>query len=454
MQGDKACGESCGPCDIGVFSCEDQACVFEEPWVGWVSDTWTCDEVIVVSSNGDDAADGGPDSPIQTVARARALGEQRSAKVIAIVGAGIWDESVQVLDGLSIIGGLNSALSRSDDRPVLRASGRNVDAAISGIELAEIRRATRVAGLEVQASGGFTNYGIRVVNSQNVWLHDLLIRSGAGQNGRPGASGAPGREGTIGENGGEGVPHIEGLGGTNEHCPDAAGGDGGRGGAVDVRGKNALAGALGGMSEGQAGGDGSGGEPGKDGAPSRFIDGFWIPGASGESGSRGEHGGGGAGGAGGEGMNSGGGGGGGAGGCGGLGGEGGAGGGSSIGILIASSAVQLSGVEIRAATGGDGGQGGVGGTGGIGMRGGFGSQGSGGNPGFRGGRGGAGGAGGAGGNGFGGNSIGVLCNEDVSGTVKDLKVEVDNGGLSGGIHATDRALRSEFHNCTNLFIGD
>lgn len=272
-----------------------------------------------------------------------------------------------------------------------------------------------------------------------------------------GGNGGMGVNGTEGKPGAEGKPGIDG----GTFIP---GGDGGTKGEFEKVGSSSSFWycEAGNGDPGINGTEGDAGQAGLGGEGMGVVqDGRWVANQTGQPGKPGEPGaGGGGGGSGGscdssEALvaNSGAGGGGGSGGCGGQGGEGGGGGGASIALYLINSHVEMEGLTLQTAGGGEGGRGGPGGPGGMGGPGGTGGgnftltdfpsdagryesvSGRGGN----GGNGGDGGTGGPGGGGGGGPSVGVWCGPNSS-YVSDTELAEDelgpggNGGQSPGGH--------------------
>ena len=452
FSGTSECG-ACGPCGVGQMDCDTGSCSFGTPWVGAVEGRMSCDELVFVSRGGsDEEGEGSVDEPFRTLSYALATAYQAGSSVVVVLGGGDFEESLQVVEGISIIGGVSEdTLQATDIRPrvVVEAESEH----LAGIEVLNVARRVLVRGIDVRVSGGVTNYGLRISESSSVSIEDMSIWSGPGRAGRDGHPGTPGERGTQGDNGGLGEAWRAGLRGENEACPVAAGGDGGFGGREgqpETQGQGAPGGTIGRWGPGQDGFAVEDGTPGVDGEPSRENDGLWVLGVPGTEGAPGEHGIGGSGGAGGEESSSGnvggGGGGGGAGGCGGGGGTGGEGGGSSLGVLVSGSTVFFRNTAIQSSEGGGGGAGGAGGAGGQGRRGGTGASGVlNGQNGFDGGSGSNGGAGGRGGDGRGGNSFAVVCGPGTSLVSEDVTLAHGLGGRDGQLGS--RAESGEILGC-------
>lgn len=427
------CGGMCGPCGLGSFDCEHEQCVKPEGWGSALDGVEDCSDVIFVSEEHEGEEDGSKEAPMTSLQAAVELAREEGASLVAM-DDGVWREEV-VVEGVSLV-----AL---EGRPSVVAEGSGEHA--TGVTVKGGDDLT-ISGLDVEASGAITNYGMRVLDG-DVRLVDVSIQAGKGKDGEDGDDGAGGGSGTRGEDGGWQERWRGGRRGENAECSAANGGDGGRGrvgGNEASQGEGSTGGAVGTWGSGENGWDGAPGDDGRPGEGSELIDGLWERGGEGEQGESGEPGVGGAGGGGGgagdsEGVG-GGGGAGGAGGCGGQGGEGGESGGSSIGLLVWKGNVELVNSEVESEEGGDGGRGGRGGLGGEGRGGGSGASGDGsGDSGSDGGRGGDGGPGGKGGYGRGGQSYAVVCGDDA--TLKVSKSQLVHA--SGGREGPDLAMHAE-----------
>lgn len=429
----RTCGE-CGPCGVGE-KCGDGECSFSGVWEGVASEEMSCEDIVVVVEGAAESGRGTAEDPVGTIGRALELLTEREGDVVVLVGEGEWRESVAVETGVSLVGGVDRELQPDDVRPrIIQDGGDHVE----GLRIEGVKRRVQVAGVEIEARGGKTNYGARVIDSDDVTFRDVRLFSGGGGTGEDGVDGEPGARGEAGLDGGMTQDWIGGFGGVNEACPEANGGDGGdgeRAGLTDgEEGADSVGGAIGRWGDGEDGYGVSDGEQGGPGSEGGLEGAFWVPGEPGTSGEDGEHGIGGAGGGGrrvsGQSGSGGGGGGGGAGGCGGEGGAGGEGGGSSIGLFTVNSIVELVEVEAASGAGGDGGLGGAGGDGGEGRRGGAGGNGIGpGEAGYGGGKGSDGGKGGMGGRGQGGNSYSLVCGDNAEVAIgENVRLEHGEGG--------------------------
>lgn len=449
---------------------------------------------IFVANTGFDSPTCGllPSDPCRTInfSLQRALSAGLSCVYIQ---AGVYDEIVPMVNGISLQGGFNSDWiegsytvpshavrirgglhTGSSQYVTIRAVGLSVPTVVSNLI---------IYGPHVPPNEfGKGSYAVYASASNRLLLKDLHIEAGNGALGADGATGSDGAPGTPGQPGQNGQhvagcdSNTRGLGGGAglATCGGTAvsGGAGGHGGKADTLcpsntavapGLNGNPGPNGGGAGGFAvtngpvnclgdGGNGADGPAGANGgsavggASGAVVNGFWVStsGGTGASGAAGRGGGGGAGGSGcqdfvnqanfnayGPG-----GGGGGSGGCGGGGGGGGTGGGGSFAVFANGSTVELHNVSIWRGIGGRGGAGGVAGNGGEGGIGGLGGiiTGALSTMGGAGGKGGKGGNGGQGGGGAGGISAGIFCN---SSNIVSNGVTIAGGAGGNGGPATN-----------------
>ncbi|NUP04678.1 MAG: PE-PGRS family protein [Polyangiaceae bacterium] len=395
--------------------------------------------VYVSASTGSDATGSGTrEMPLATIAGALAVAQANGVPAVCLSGED-YNESVNVVSGISIYGGFDHL---DPDFKFRRKAGITTRVIATGtvFNVASITSDTHIEGLTIIANqangGGASTYGVHMVNGNSqgtLFVRYNVIQVGAGANGSDGGNGNPHAQsvapgGNAGENGCDGCSGA-GAGGPQTNCTEfgGKGGNGGYGGATGQNGSpgsgnapvglgDASNGCFGSVETAGTGGNGSpNGAQGQSGGGGTAIGtvagGIYAPsnGGIGIGGANGKGGSGGGGGGGGESdtfCNSDRGGGGGSGGCGGLGGNpglGGQGGGGSFGVFVAAGKIEVADNEITTASGGAGGDGGngaagqTGGTGGIG--GGSADDADAGGPGGSGSNGGAGGPGGGGGGG-------------------------------------------------------
>lgn len=408
-----------GPCDEVpgvtpyVYVCEDgqsQGVIFMDP------------------EGGDDAGDGTREAPVASLVRAYELAtEDQELRAVAILGSPTLTGPVDLLNGVSLVGGWGEGWRPDDNSRPIITSADTVDeqGQLLAVRGKTLDRGQTLAGLNLQVVGDAGPLiGLLCAGCVGLSIERVTIEVGDAADGADGMTPAPGADGARGADGGDPSRRQGGVAPSAPACPDARGGDGGTGGAASsgtsisaTAGDPSPLGATGGPRglAGDDGGDGRDGRDGGAGAPGRLDTPGWIPGAlatRGEAGEDGRGGGGGGGGRVGAEVGTGGGGGsGGNGGCGGEGGEPGQHGHPAIGLALIDSQVTLhAGVEVRVGDGGDAGSGAQGAPGGRGAPGGVGAQGLGsGAAGGAGGDGGAGGTGGRGGDGIAAPSYAIAC---------------------------------------------
>jgi hypothetical protein len=480
--GDNGCGGVCGTCGDGegclMGTCTPEICAGLSNF----------QNVVFVAPTGKDTDNvlGDLEHPFRTINAAISFAGSQDPKQTVYVSAGVYIESVQVADGVSICGGYNApqGWTRNPAANVTEIQwygGGNSD--VVSVEATELQTDTLIDGFTVRAgtatTAGKDSIGMRIIDSGTgltVANCKIIAGKGAtGANGNNGAEGGPGLDGSpgkLGTKGSEGATCTV-SGGKGGSSPDG-GGKGGNGG------KGIKAGCFSGRN-GKVGGDGGGlgGDGGKsrcsysdasggDGNPSHEDpqpvacsaddcvevaiggSGFSFQGEelvanSGQNGSRGLNGSGGGGGGAGGGDYSkptgdawcgGTGGGGGGGGGGGYGGQSGEGGGASVALVAIEFSGTLDSCILIRGSGGVGGNGGAGGEGGKGGDGSAGGQslyiGFGSGKGGHGGWGETGGKGGGGGGGAGGPSYGIIRIGDAVPNCTGLTFQNTGSGGTGG----------------------
>lgn len=486
--------ERCGTCGLGQVLCDtnengEGTCEsLDFPGLEPGADSERCAEALIFvdKSAAESSEEGSREEPFRTLSAA--LAEAEAGQTI-VVGRELEYAKVggfELKEGVSLVGGFAGAPAftpQAAKKPTLLGRAAP-DQAVFGLKAENIAEDTLVANVMVRTEDVVmdpsdappSNYGVWVVDSEGLALSGVHVEAGAaadGEAGEPGdVGGQPAQapaEPTLGQ--------LEATeGGKNFQCPDANGGNGGRGGFITNTGTlvepnpgDVAPGDLGnqdageaGTASGKSGGNGSPGAPGQKGTDGvggepggSLFDGLWVAEGRGEDGTNGGPGVGGAGGGGAWTESCGGsgppyyfgpnGGAGGAGGCGGTAGRGGAPGGGSFGLFLVDSTVQTANAVFRGGDGGAGGAGGSGGAGGPGDEGGQGTNitkaqstssvcedphaltyGSG-----DGGDGGDGGRGGHGGGGAGGVSYGAFCMNGALEVGEDVVLEGGEPGSAG-----------------------
>jgi hypothetical protein len=374
-----------------------------------LSDAVACTDIIYLDTDADSDGDGSASSPFASYESA--VASAAAGQTIVIGGDSAIESTIEVVDGVSVIGGydVDDGAWLFDPDKQNEVSVPAGDGDIFGLSAIDLSEETTVYGLDITTAdaadgGSYDNYGTYVVGTDTLTLEFVDVFAGAGGSGADGAPGSSGQDGGVGD---DALKAVEGCstsgcpstntdgaaGGTNSACSAADGGAGGdgaiNGGISAMAGEDAadaLGGGAGTDSDGSRGGD-SGEDapafqnPASDGAaqlPGGTVsqqqlwesEGAGLPGVDGQHGSGGGGGGGawyftpnnrdvGPGGGGG-----------GAGGCGGTAGEGGQPGGGSFGLFAVNSDLSLVRSRFNASAGGDGGDGASGADGGAGALGG------------------------------------------------------------------------------------
>lgn len=467
---------SCDACGVFALTCQNNQGVCDGQTVQPLLDLTDQDcasALLYVDDKAAGGGDGSKDSPFRTLTDALAA-TTANTKAILIKGDGTYEGTIEIKDGVSILGGYGDDWAVDTTKNPTIKGDVKADENVFGVKAINIQQPTMVSNIIVEtpdAQNGHDNYGFYAKDAPKLILNKVKVSAGKGGDGADGIDGKQGDAGIKGTAGaaGEGKYRFT-LGvvtwpynplslsneGVNANCPDSAGGRGGLGGyndnqisALAKKGDDSISGVLGGapgvfdmsMSNLE-------GAPGKNGVDfamraadgsnglTRIAvrDGFFVRedanGKDGQKGASGRGGGGGGGAAHSEssqnneyilaGPQ---GGGGGSGGCGGTGGTGGKAGGNSFGLfVVTSNGMKVVLCSFNAKEGGTGGTGGSGGAGGVGSEGGPRTARN-----FSmsnnmavnettprsgpGGRGGAGQGGGHGGGGAGGNSYGAYCHQ-------------------------------------------
>lgn len=436
--------------------------------------------LFVDRNSGNDSNPGTRDRPLATINAALTEIVTLSGKDQIYVSRGTYNESILLVEGVSIYGGYDASqgwrrsaayeseirnTNANSQRNVITVTGENIgtngDTYLQNLKIVSGTANAQIPG----TMQGASSYAIHCSTCAGLQIIGNNIEAGTGAAGRiastPTSTPVAGGKGGNGGNG-DHDGSSRGAGGTSgaSSC-GRAGGGGGRGAPKgkntgDTGGTGAIGtpGGSGGSGgdPGRRGNNGSNGSPGANGghggagaAQGAIVANGWHGGAGGKgtAGSPG-NGGGGGGGGGGQGCTfcvngaGNGGGGGGGGGCGGEGGNGGGAGGGSFGVFAANSTgLVLLRNTIVTNAGGNGGagtsglSGASGGAGGAGATHKTGEIGAGGN----GGDGGNGGRGGSGGGGAGGPSAPILTkgmsNSDANGLASGNTLNHGDGGDGG-----------------------
>ena len=407
----------------------------------------TASEAIFAATFGNDADAGTREKPKRSINAAISTAKAAGVKDV-YVAFGTYDETLDVVEGVSVYGGYRTDWTRSGGDVTTLAGSPSADAESVGALSYSVKSPTTLQHLTFAprppTEPGASSYGLRAVESPGLILDTAIAIGAPGTAGTHGTDGEAGRAGVNGQScppdgyaprglagGSSPVGHPGGRGGrggddgvlgdySGWHSDDGetgvagggpGGGAGGSGGAAADTGERGGIGQIG--AHGVAGADGFGGRGGT-------ASDVWLT-HSGSSGAPGGHGSGGGGGGGGQG-----------------GGRGthGSGGGGSFGIYVTRSpGLTIRRSQLTASSGGAGGSGGTGAAGGFGGLGGFGCVGretefgweaAGGH----GGPGGSGARGGDGGGGAGGPSIALYTHESAV-TTESTSLSFGTAGAGG-----------------------
>ena len=94
-------GDGCGPCGLGVF--EGDGCDLRA-LEGVLEQGGSCDSVVFAAANSAEG-DGSFARPFGSLERAGVVGLERGARVIVVLGGGVFEEEVSIADGVSLFGG-------------------------------------------------------------------------------------------------------------------------------------------------------------------------------------------------------------------------------------------------------------------------------------------------------------------------------------------------------------
>ncbi|HBQ10103.1 MAG TPA: hypothetical protein DEF51_02555, partial [Myxococcales bacterium] len=246
------------------------------------------------SLGGNDANPGTQARPVATIARgieiARDASGRRRAEVY--VAAGRYDESVVLVDGVSLYGGYLAASGWQRGASFL-SEIRGGSTAVSGTGLTQDTEMQLFTILAANATGsGQSSYGVRVHNSTGLLSLSLnTITAGDGAGGSPGSNGSAGNPGGDGAQGHAGCDGCSGNSCVGTLCDGgssscAGGGDGGRGGYSSSSGDGGSPGTRG-SATGSGGTAGRGGNAAGVCFDSSEAGGEGGPGGDGASGSNG-----------------------------------------------------------------------------------------------------------------------------------------------------------------------
>lgn len=278
----------CGPCDLGVSTCEGDTFTCEQRVIPGLDEVADCEAALVyLDVRHDGEGQGTRQAPHTTYAAALQAAQAQGARAILVAGNEntVYPEALEVVDGVSVLGGWD----RNWAPAPTRTPAFELPAPISAEDVFGARAIdvtdfdTRVAYLQVRTPDalpspdgpGPSNYGFYARNAGMLTLDHVTVEAGAGGKGADGedgmdgaANGEPGQDGlhtprtyfihtTLNDLFSHGVP-----GGQNTSCDltrgNPNGGAGGRGYIDDI-------------NYGEDGEDSPGGAKGGEAGPSPFL---------------------------------------------------------------------------------------------------------------------------------------------------------------------------------------
>ena len=163
-----ACGDPCGPCDLGEFDCEVEQCSFIQEGLG--SDAICGGEgaqVAFVNTSAPQDGDGSRDAPFKMLSDALAL---PSASLVLVAGTEPIPGPVELTDGLTLLGGWTPSFTRDAGlRPLIKTPAPDDDHAF-GVIAQKLDRPTYVEGFEVRIEGSGREIQRRAVGARGQGL--------------------------------------------------------------------------------------------------------------------------------------------------------------------------------------------------------------------------------------------------------------------------------------------
>ncbi|MFB6263325.1 MAG: hypothetical protein ABEL76_06835 [Bradymonadaceae bacterium] len=279
---------------------------------------------VFVAPDGRDNNPGTKTAPLRTLEAGLKKAAEATDKSTVLAQVGQYEKSVQLKEGVDLIGGYAADWSRAENQQT------RIVAEGPAVKAGGISKTTRLVDVEVRVAGEPSQWKDVVTvyfkNSNGIELFDVRIigaDGGEGSEGLDGEDGATGPAGGAGDDGGvsddnricdllqDSQGDSKGGSGGSSPCEGSDGGDGGNGGEGSNTGKRGEAGSKGGGrggapgqrtsdgSDGKDGDDGEPGDPGEGGEADGRFDGLTWKGNKGERGGAGESGKGGGGGGGG-----------------------------------------------------------------------------------------------------------------------------------------------------------
>lgn len=192
--------------------------------------------VYVDAAGGNDGNAGTGDAPMATIEAGIARAGVQAASASVFVAAGVYQESLELADGVSLRGGFDATAgwARDPAAHVTEVRGQGVVVAARDVNRDTWLDGLTITGADATASGQ-SSIAVQAARSSGLRMRGVLLRPGNGDDGErgepvdaPTLSGAPG-PGDAGGNSGAGDDGQPGSTGT-----DGAGGAGGGGGGPSI----------------------------------------------------------------------------------------------------------------------------------------------------------------------------------------------------------------------------
>lgn len=170
----------------------------------------TKDEAIFVDAeSGTDANDGSFGNPVKTISKGIELAKAENPMKEVYVAAGVYEERVVVVDGVSLYGGFDAKNDwdhSGHKLSVVKVSTADESGAVIGAQAQNVESPTAFEFFEINATSdaslpGSSVYGVWCKNCVKFYVGDCKIVTSDGTDGEDGANGAAGAGGSCGGGG-------------------------------------------------------------------------------------------------------------------------------------------------------------------------------------------------------------------------------------------------------------